>query len=100
MKASFRRRGVAARRRGSSCSIFEASRNAIEPLEVRQLLSGVLASTTAELITDINNANSAGGSSRIVLSPGGTYDFTAANNDWYGPDALPAITSGLEIDGN
>ena len=59
------------------------------------------ATTTAELITAINNANAAGGTNTIVLADA-TFDITTVNNYWYGPTGLPPITSNLTIrnDGN
>src|SRR5262249_660276 len=53
---------------------------------------------TITLRDAINAANNTGGSDTIVLS-NTTYDFTTADNYWYGPNALPAISSALTIDG-
>ena len=44
-------------------------------------------------------ANVTGGASIIDLTPA-TYTFTNADNYWYGPDALPAISSTIVINGN
>jgi hypothetical protein len=55
--------------------------------------------TTQDLITAINTANGTGGAT-LVLAPGTTYSFSSADNDWYGPNALPAITSNIVIQGN
>src|SRR5271170_507499 len=90
---------------GNSASVgFRAVQRAIRPirlvtidaLEARTLLTvstTFAAHTTADLVSDINSANTAGGSSTINLDAGATYDFTAVDNDWYGPNALPAIAS-------
>ena len=51
------------------------------------------------MITAINNANAHGGDS-ITLFHNGTYSFSTANNFWYGPDALPAISSTITINGD
>jgi hypothetical protein len=53
----------------------------------------------ATLIADINTANINGQSNTINLSAG-TYDLTAVNNNRYGPNAFPAISSNLTINGN
>jgi hypothetical protein len=45
----------------------------------------------AGLVAAIANANSKSGANQIVLDSGCTYTFTAADNDWYGPNALPPI---------
>ena len=58
----------------------------------------VSSGVVSDLITAINAANTAGGSNTIDLS--GTYDITAVDNYWYGPDGLPAITSDLTIEGD
>jgi hypothetical protein len=52
------------------------------------------------LIQDINTANSNGQpSNTIELATGSTYTLSAADNYWYGPNALPAIASNLTIEG-
>jgi hypothetical protein len=53
----------------------------------------------ATLLHDMITANSNGESNTINLSPS-TYDLIAVNNNWYGPNALPAISSKLTINGN
>ena len=55
----------------------------------------VAAGDVNALIADL----SSGTTSTINLTPS-TYDFTTANNYWYGPDALPAISSTVTINGN
>src|SRR5580704_5887940 len=94
-----RKLGLGRNRKGITSA---AVRSIVEALEFRQLLSIVplTPATSSELIADINTANSVGGSNTITLTQGATYDFTAADNDWYGPDALPAITSNITIAGN
>jgi hypothetical protein len=73
----------------------------VEALEDRLVptVYNVAAGDVATLIADINQANSNGQSNTINLSPG-TYDLKAADNYWYGPNGLPAITSNLTIQGN
>ena len=53
----------------------------------------------AGLIAAINKANGNGQSNAINLTAS-TYNLTAVNNFWYGPDGLPAISSTLTINGN
>ncbi|HET6878959.1 MAG TPA: hypothetical protein VFI31_02320, partial [Pirellulales bacterium] len=55
---------------------------------------------TGGLVWAINQANQAGGSNTIELAAGSTYNLSAADNNWYGPNGLPPITSDLTIDGN
>src|SRR5262249_11873878 len=57
------------------------------------------AGDVAGLIADINTANS-NGQNNIINLTASTYDLTAVNNFWYGPDGLPAISSNLTINGN
>jgi Divergent InlB B-repeat domain len=54
----------------------------------------------ASLVAAITNANAAGGSNTVQLSAGCTYTLTAVNNNWYGPDGLPAVASEITIEGN
>src|SRR5262245_22974686 len=61
------------------------------------------AGAVAELIAAVNAANNEGvnpGADTIVPFGGGTYTFTGVDNFWYGPNALPAITSVITIQGN
>ncbi|MBX7219709.1 MAG: glycoside hydrolase [Blastocatellia bacterium] len=61
----------------------------------------VAAGDTAGLISAITTANSNGaGQDTIVLAPESTYTFTGVNNFVFGPNALPAITSNIVIEGN
>ena len=49
----------------------------------------------------INAADNTGGNATIVLGSGLTYDFTTADNNWYGPDALPPVAAAtITIQGN
>ncbi len=63
-------------------------------------VSNVGSGTTGGFVYAINQANALGGSNTIVLASGSTYTFSTANNFWYGPDALPAISSAVTINGN
>ena len=59
----------------------------------------VSSSSVADLVAAINTANTNGQDSNTIdLS--GTYDITAIDNYWYGPNGLPAITSNLTIEGD
>ena len=62
------------------------------------LTSGELSALT--LPDAINVANVTGGTNTIVLGSGTTYDFNTVDNNWYGPDALPAVASNITIVGN
>jgi hypothetical protein len=59
----------------------------------------VAAGDTADLIADIETANASGLATTINLTQS-TYDFTSANNNTMGPNALPAITGNITINGN
>lgn len=53
-----------------------------------------------ELINAISMANAAGaGAHTITLASDCTYTLTTAENYWYGPNALPAITGDITIRG-
>ncbi|HET6507051.1 MAG TPA: Ig-like domain-containing protein [Baekduia sp.] len=58
----------------------------------------VPAGDTAALVSAIATANATPGADTVEVS--GTYTFSAANNFWYGPNALPAITSDVTIEGD
>jgi hypothetical protein len=62
--------------------------------------SGDVGSDSGSLVTEIGQANSVGGTNTIDLGAGCIYDLTVVNNNWYGPNGLPAISSALTIDGN
>src|SRR5262245_32446332 len=55
---------------------------------------------TAGLITAINEANATTEADVIELASQGTYLFNQVDNFWFGPTALPAISSDITIDGN
>ena len=63
----------------------------LETLEDRTLLSSGLPyatpSTPAQLIADINAANSAGAATTITLAPGTTFSFISAYNTTNGANA-------------
>ncbi|WP_435008261.1 hypothetical protein P12x_005526 [Tundrisphaera lichenicola] len=52
------------------------------------------------LLDLIQGANEIGGINSIILQPGSQYDYGSPDNYWFGPNALPAITSNLTIIGN
>jgi hypothetical protein len=56
--------------------------------------------TVPELIGALTDANKIPGGGVIKLAPGATYDLTAVDNYWYGPNGLPAITSVVTIEGD
>ncbi len=55
--------------------------------------------STAALVTAINQANTDGGAA-LMLPSKCVYDFSAVNNYWYGPNALPPIASRIQIQGH
>lgn len=57
------------------------------------------AGATAEFIAAMDTANANAGSTTIQLYPNGVYTFSATNNYWYGPNALPPVASPIIIDG-
>ena len=65
----------------------------LEQLEDRTLPSSYTAASTADLIADINAANTAGGSNTIVLMANTTFDLTAVNNTTNGANGLPVIVN-------
>jgi hypothetical protein len=74
----------------------------VERLEERRLLATFTASSVAELISNMNAANAAGGSNTITLTPGTTFKLNAVNNQNNGPTGLPTVAAGnaLTIVGN
>ncbi len=80
------------------------SRLSVEALEDRLAPATFTVNTgnPADLISAINTAqaNSVAHTTGNVIDLSGTYSFTAADNYWYGPDALPAISSNLTIVGD
>ena len=67
---------------------------AIEALGARRLLTSFTASSVADLVSDINAANAAGGPDTITLAPATTFTLTARDNENYGFSGLPAIEPG------
>ena len=53
-----------------------------------------------QLRAAINTANGSAGADVLQLAPACTYAFTVTDNVWYGPNALPPITSDITIEGN
>ncbi len=56
--------------------------------------------TLRDAINAANNTGGSGNTFQINLQANTTYDLTTVDNNWYGPDGLPAISSNLTIDGN
>ena len=52
------------------------------------------------LVTAIDEANVSGASQVITLAAQCVYTLPLVNNYWYGPNALPAITGTMTIEGN
>jgi hypothetical protein len=55
---------------------------------------------SGSLVSAITAANIAGGSNVVSLGRNCVYTLSAADNNWYGPNGLPAISSTLTIEGN
>jgi hypothetical protein len=74
----------------------------LEVLEDRTLPSSYTAGTVADLIADINAANTGGGSNTITLVAGTTFTLTAVDNTTDGATGLPVIAANntLTIVGN
>lgn len=69
----------------------------IEPLETRRLFASFTAASVADLISDINAANTAGGSNTITLAPATPFNLTAADNVWDLPTGLPVVRAGNDL---
>jgi hypothetical protein len=75
--------------------------NADQAFQAANVTVSTLDNTKAiSLIDAINAANNTGGGHTIILQANTVYSLTAVNNDWYGPDGLPAIDSAITIQGN
>ena len=75
----------------------------LEPLENRTLFATYTASTAAQLIAAMNQANNSAQADTITLAAGATLSLTAAHNTTDGPNGLPVIVAsggGLTILGN
>jgi hypothetical protein len=74
----------------------------LERLEDRALPSAYTAASVADLIADINAANTAGGSNTITLVAGTTFTLNAVDNTTDGATGLPVIAANdnLTITGN
>src|SRR5450432_1839169 len=77
--------------------------------------TGVSSNNTCTLAQAINAANNinlggsadqgncsgaSGGANAVDLASAATYTFTAVDNYWYGPNALPPIQSNITVEGN
>jgi len=54
---------------------------------------------TTSLVSAIDMANATPGPDTVVLGDRCVYLFERPNNDWYGPNALPAVASEITIEG-
>jgi hypothetical protein len=74
----------------------------VKQLEDRTVPSSFTAGTVADLIADINAANTGGGSNTITLVAGTTFTLTAVDNTTDGATGLPVIAANdaLTIVGN
>src|SRR5947208_2766114 len=71
-------------------------------LEDRLMPAGSIAvgGTVQALISALDTANATPGGATLVLPAGSVYTLAAVDNNWYGPNGLPAITSAVTIQGN
>jgi hypothetical protein len=75
----------------------------LEGLENRLALSSAptpVGPTAADLIAAIDKADLTGGPVVLELAAKTTYTLTAPDNNWYGPNGLPAIGTNITIQGN
>jgi hypothetical protein len=79
--------------------VLEALEDRLVPTAAATNTLTVAAGDTATLIADITAANASGTPTTINLTQS-TYDFTSANNSTFGPNALPAVTGNITINGN
>jgi len=96
-------RFILSRRQGPGTKRPGRARPVLERLEDRTVLSNAYtAATVADLIADINAANTAGGSNTIALVAGNTFTLTALDNSTDGGNGLPVIAANdnLTIAGN
>jgi hypothetical protein len=93
---------AAARRKTPPRRRHARSRPRLEVLEDRTLPSSYTAGTVADLIADINAANTGGGSNTITLVAGTAFTLTAVDNTTDGATGLPVIAANntLNIIGN
>ena len=54
----------------------------------------------APLVQAITDANASTGPDTVLLAERCTYTLTAANNNWYGPNGLPEISSDITLEGS
>ena len=93
---------VGERRRSRTAPHKRATyRLVLEALEDRTLPSNFWAASVADLISDINAANAAGGANTITLTAPTTspYVLTTVNNTTDGPTGLPVISGGSKNSG-
>src|SRR5262245_2875147 len=84
--------------RRSSAAVIAASILVITANDAEAGTINVPPGDSTALINAINTAN--GTAEADTLNVSGTYSLSGANNAWYGPTALPAITSDITIAGS
>ena len=83
-----------------AAALVAAGTVAVAPSPAHAAVINVGCSPT-ELVNAMNTANASPATAdTITLTAGCTYTFTAPDNHWYGPNALPAIASTITIEGN
>ena len=83
----------------TACVIAFAGLLALGANACAQQIIAVGNGDVAGLIAAIQTLNANGGGT-INLAPDGTYSVTGPSDWWYGPNAFPAIASGITIEGN
>src|SRR5438128_1636843 len=107
-----------ARRKAKSPQKRPSFRPVLEPLESREAPAVITVNSTSDQLFNpttvtvntlgptvsvrdaINAANNTGGANTVVLQAGATYSLDTIDNYWFGPDAFPAISSDMTIQGN
>jgi len=98
LTAWFARRSWRARSLALSLALVVLSSSPVAIGQAGQTIS-VADGDVAGFITAIQTLNANGGGT-ISLANGGAYSVTAPSDWWYGPNAFPAISSAITIDGN
>jgi hypothetical protein len=81
------------RKRFRVCPRLEGLEHRVTPATIK------VGTTAANLILAIKVANADPGPSTLLLTGGATYKLNSVNNNWYGPNGLPAIRSDITIEG-
>jgi hypothetical protein len=85
------------------CALVTVLSSVVDPRAFAQTQTGIPIEVgngdVASFVAAITTLNAAGGGV-IQLASNGQYSFTTPADWWYGPNALPAVTSAIVIEGN